>query len=152
VVEQLGIGIQRSNERDQEGVGRLKGELMKVTIVAIAMLLSTPAFSNEIPETLHFQKQMFGLICGTPDALRDELLNTHGEVPVVAGLLDGGVQYILYASKDKNTMSFVIHKSETEGCLVWSGASELGQAFMLNPTPNFPAKETSADAVPEWNS
>ena len=122
---------------------------MKASIVAIAMLLSTPAFSNEIPEALHFQQQVFGLICGTPEALRDELLNTHGEVPVVAGLLDGGTQWIMYVSEDRNTMSFVIQKSETAACLVWSGASELGQAFMLNPTPNFPAKETSA---PEWNS
>ena len=92
---------------------------------------------------------MFGLICGTPEALRIELLNTHGEVPVVAGLLDGGTQWIMYVSEDKNTMSFVIHKSETEGCLVWSGKSELGQAFMMNPNPGFPAEETSNK---DWNT
>jgi hypothetical protein len=117
----------------------------------VAALLSFPqsAFSEEVPEALHFQQQVFGLICGTPDALRDELLNTHGEVPVVAGLLDGGTQWIMYVSEDRNTMSFVIQKSETAACLVWSGASELGQAFLLNPAPDFPAKEASA---PEWNS
>ena len=108
-----------------------------------------PARAVELPENLTFQQQMFGLICGTPEAIRDELLNTHGEVPVVAGLLDGGTQWIMYVSEDKNTMSFVIHKSETEACLVWSGNSELGQAFMLNPNPNFPAKETSTK---DWNS
>jgi len=108
-----------------------------------------PARAAELPENLTFQQQMFGLICGTPEELRIELLNTHGEVPVVAGLLDSGTQWIIYVSEDKNTMSFVIHKSETEACLVWSGSSELGQAFMLNPNPDFPVKETSTK---EWNT
>ena len=109
-----------------------------------------PARAKELPEGLTFQQQMFGLVCGTPEQLKEELLKEHGEVPVVAGLLDSGTQWIIYASRDRNTMSFVIHKSETEGCLVWSGNSELGQAFMLNPSPDFPAEETAT--VPEWNS
>ena len=108
--------------------------------------------NNPLPEALTFQQQMFGLVCGTPEALKEELLKEHGEVPVVAGLLDSGTQWIMYVSEDRNTMSFVIHKSDTEGCLVWSGTSELGQAFMLNPNPNFPAKGATADAAPEWNS
>ena len=108
-----------------------------------------PARAVELPESLTFQQQMFGLICGTPEALKKELLDAHGEVPVVAGLLDGGTQWIMYVSEDKNTMSFVIHKSETEACLVWSGSSELGQAFMLNPNPDFPSKETSNK---DWNT
>jgi hypothetical protein len=108
-----------------------------------------PARAAELPDSLTFQQQMFGLICGTPEDLRIELLNTHGEVPVVAGLLDGGTQWIMYVSEDKNTMSFVIHKSDEEACLVWSGASELGQAFMLNPNPDFPVEETSNK---DWNT
>ena len=108
-----------------------------------------PARANELPEGLTFQQQMFGLICGTPEDIRDELLKTHGEVPVVGGLLDGGTQWIMYVSEDKNTMSFVIHKTDAEACLVWSGNSELGQAFMLNPAPDFPSKETSTK---DWNT
>ena len=115
---------------------------------ALVALFPSTARAAELPDSLTYQQQMFGLICGTPEDLRDELLKTHGEVPVVAGLLDGGTQWIMYVSEDKNTMSFVIHKSEAEGCLVWSGVSELGQAFMLNPEPDFPAKEAS---TPEWN-
>ena len=118
-------------------------------LVILWALLSGSAEAAELPERLTFQQQMFGLICGAPEDLKEELRNTHGEVPVVAGLLDGGTQWIMYVSEDKNTMSFVIHKSDTEACLVWSGSSELGQAFMLNPTPDFPAKETSTK---EWNS
>ena len=116
---------------------------------ALVVLFPSTAKANELPENLTFQQQMFGLICGTPEDLKAELRNTHGEVPVVAGLLDGGTQWIMYVSEDKNTMSFVIHKSDTEACLVWSGNSELGQAFMLNPNPDFPAKETSTK---DWNS
>ena len=122
--------------------------LALVAFAALAALFPSKASAAELPEGLVFEQKVFGLICGTPEALRDELLNTHGEVPVVAGLLDGGTQWIMYVSEDKNTMSFVIHKSEAEGCLVWSGVSELGQAFMLNPEPDFPAKEAS---TPEWN-
>ena len=116
---------------------------------ALVALFPSTAKAAELPDTLTFQQRMFGLICGTPEDLRDELLNAHGEVPVVAGLLDGGTQWVMYVSEDKNTMSFVIHKSETEGCLVWSGASELGQAFMLNPNPAWPVEEASDK---EWNT
>ena len=116
----------------------------------VAFFPGTAKAGTDLPDGLHFQQQTFGLVCGTPERLRIELLNTHGEVPVVAGLLDSGTQWIIYVSEDKNTMSFVIHKSETEACLVWSGSSELGQAFMLNPNPDFPAEETAT--VPEWNS
>ena len=129
---------------------------------AISMVLALFAFAaltaffpstskaEELPENLTFQQQMFGLVCGTPEDLRDELLSTHGEVPVVGGLLNSGTQWIMYVSEDRNTMSFVIHKSETEGCLVWSGASELGQAFMLNPNPDFPRDEVGS-ADKGWN-
>jgi hypothetical protein len=111
--------------------------------------VSTCSKAEELPETLHFQQQQFGLICGKPEDIRDELLKTHGEAPVVAGLLNNGTQYILYVSEDKNTMSFVIHKSDEEGCLVWSGASELGQAFMINPEPDFPI--IAEDDQGNWN-
>ena len=122
-----------------------------LALFAFAALAMCPSVTkaNELPESLTFQQQMFGLICGTPEDLKAELRNTHGEVPVVAGLLNGGTQWIMYVSEDRNTMSFVIHKSGAEACLVWSGSSELGQAFMLNPNPDFPAKETSTK---DWNS
>ena len=128
------------------------GITMLIALFAFALLAmcSGTAKANELPENLTFQQQMFGLICGTPEELRIELLNTHGEVPVVAGLLDSGTQWIIYVSKDKNTMSFVIHKSGAEACLVWSGNSELGQAFMLNPNPEFPV-EAADDAKGGWN-
>ena len=129
--------------------GAISFALAMFAFAALSMCTSI-AKANELPEGLTFQKQMFGLVCGTPEQLKEELLKEHGEVPVVAGLLDSGTQWIIYASRDRNTMSFVIHKSETEGCLVWSGNSELGQAFMLNPSPDFPAEETAT--VPEWNS
>ena len=117
---------------------------------ALAALLTTSVTAGTgMPEGLHLQQQTFGLICGTPERLRVELLAEHREVPVVAGLLNNGVQWIMYVSKDKNTMSFVIHKSDEEACLVWSGASELGQAFMLNPNPDFPVEETSNK---DWNT
>ena len=128
------------------------GITMLIALFTFALLAMCPvkAEANELPENLTFQQKMFGLICGTPGDIRDELLKAHGEVPVVAGLLDGGTQWVMYVSEDKNTMSFVIHKSETEGCLVWSGASELGQAFMLNPNPEFPV-EAADDARGGWN-
>ena len=114
----------------------------------LAALFPGTTKAEELPEGLTFQQQMFGLVCGAPGQLKEELLRKHGEVPVVAGLLDSGTQWILYVSKDKNSISFVIHKSETEGCLIWSGSSELGQAFMLNPNPDFPAED---DKDSGWN-
>jgi hypothetical protein len=119
------------------------------TILALALTaFLSPTLAEELPETLHFQQQQFGLICGKPEDIRDELLKTHGEVPIVAGLLNNGTQWIMYVSESKDTMSFVIHKSEDEGCLVWSGASELGQAFMMNPEPDFP---NESEEEKQWN-
>lgn len=125
---------------------------MALSASLFAMLISFPhsAFSNEMPEGLTVQQQMFGLICGKPEALRDELKKTHREVAVAGGLFVSGTQYVIYVNEDRTSFSFVIHKSDEQGCLVWSGEGEMGQAFMLNPEPQFPAKE--AVAAPEWNS
>ena len=137
------IQITRFMRKYQTAIG------MVLALFAFALFsMWQPARAAELPENLTFQQQMFGLICGKPEDLRDELLSAHGEVPVVGGLLDSGTQWIMYVSEDKNTMSFVIHKSDTEGCLVWSGNSELGQAFMLNPNPEWPIEDASDK---EWN-
>jgi hypothetical protein len=108
-----------------------------------AALFPNQANAQTIPETMHLQQQMFRLVCGTPEDIRDVLLTDHNEIAVVAGLLDSGHQYLLYVNEDKTTFSFVIHKSKTDACIVWSGASAKGQVFMMNPNLSWPVPKTT---------
>ena len=76
-------------------------------------------------------------------------METHGEIALVAGFLDNGVQLLWYGNKDNTTMSWVIHKNETEACLIWSGSSPDGNATVANPAPTWPE---DAPKEEEWNS
>jgi hypothetical protein len=122
---------------------------MVLALFAFAFLAMCPvmAEAQALPPGLEEVHRDFRLICGTPGKIMDELRDTHGEVPVVGGTLMDDVQYILYANEDGTTMSFVIHKGDDKACMIWTGASELGQAFMLNPEPQYPEKGESK----AWN-
>ena len=97
----------------------------------------------KFPEGMSFMQKQFGLVCASAEIIHRELRETHGEIPVVAGLLDGGTQYLLFINQNKTSMSFVIQKSEEESCIVWSGSSTTGQSFIMNPDLVFPEIKTS---------
>ncbi len=125
-----------------------------VVLVALGLLASTSvAEAQQAPDSFNTKTVPFFLACATPTEMRDTLLDVHGEVAMIAGWLDTGNQYLLYTNESGTSMSFVIHKSDGEACLVWSGMSAEGRAFIPNPEPMFPSDVlTDQKPVEEgWN-
>ncbi len=125
-----------------------------VVLVALGLLASTSvAEAQQAPDSFNTKTVPFFLACATPTEMRDTLLDVHGEVAMIAGWLDTGNQYLLYTNQDGTSMSFVIHKSDGEACLIWSGISTEGRAFIPNPEPKFPSDVlTDQKPVEEgWN-
>ena len=110
---------------------------------------SGAAYAQQAPESFNTKTVPFFLACATPVEMRDVLLEVHGEVAMVAGWLDTGNQWLVYTNQNGTSMSFVVHKTDGEACLIWSGFSEEGRAFIPNPNPIFPDKsETNSEG---WN-
>ncbi len=128
--------------------------LFVVVLVVLGLLASTSvAEAQQAPSNFNTKTVPFFLACATPIEMRDTLLEVHGEVAMIAGWLDTGNQYLLYTNQDGTSMSFVIHKSDGEACLIWSGMSAEGRAFIPNPEPMFPSEVlTDQNPVEEgWN-
>jgi hypothetical protein len=97
------------------------------------------ANAQQAPSNFSTKTVPFFLACASPTEMRDTLLEVHGEVAMIAGWLDTGNQYLLYTNESGTSMSFVIHKADGEACLIWSGMSEKGRAYIPNPAPTFPS-------------
>lgn len=103
----------------------------------VVSLLNGIAKASEVPESFSARTEPFYLVCSTPSELRDVLLSVHNEIPLVAGWLETGNQWLIYVSEDNSSMSFVVHKTDGEACIVWSGKSD-GKAYVPNPAPKWP--------------
>jgi len=114
---------------------------------------SGAAYAQQAPESFNTKTVPFFLACSTPTGMRDTLLEVHGEIALVAGWLDTGNQWLLYTNELGTSMSFVVHKTDGEACLIWSGISTEGKAFVPNPEPMFPsdALTDQAPTVERWN-
>ena len=123
-------------------------------LIVLGLLASTSvAEAQQAPSNFNTKTVPFFLACASPTEMRDTLLEVHGEVAMIAGWLDTGNQYLLYTNQEGTSMSFVIHKTDGEACLIWSGISTEGQAFIPNPEPTFPSDVLTdqAPTVERWN-
>ena len=123
-------------------------------LIVLGLLASTSvAEAQQAPSNFNTKTVPFFLACSSPTEMRDTLLEVHGEVAMIAGWLDTGNQYLLYTNQEGTSMSFVIHKTDGEACLIWSGISTEGQAFIPNPEPTFPSDVLTdqAPTVERWN-
>ena len=134
-----------------------KRYLAAVVFVAVLVFLGlvsgiSVAKAQTAPDHFNTKTVPFYLVCSTPTEMRDTLLDVHGEVAMIAGWLDTGNQYLLYTNQEGTSMSFVIHKTDGEACLIWSGISTEGRAFIMNPDPVFPVNEAIEEPKDEnWN-
>jgi len=114
---------------------------------------SGAAYAQQAPSNFNTKTVPFFLACSSPTEMRDTLLDVHGEIALVAGWLDTGNQWLLYTNELGTSMSFVIHKTDGEACLIWSGISTEGRAFVPNPEPMFPSDVLTDEAptVERWN-
>ena len=76
-----------------------------------------------------------GIIC-LPTVMRmvEVLGERFGEAIVASGELGGGSNYYIFANAKKSSSSIVISKPNS-ACLVWSGRSAEGMAFILAVEP-----------------
>lgn len=142
---------QKTNYLDRRMNERKKWDWILGIGVVLAFLAGTVelAVAQKAPSSFNTKTVPFFLACATPTEMRDTLLEVHGEVAMIAGWLDTGNQYLLYTNELGTSMSFVIHKTDGEACLVWSGMSSEGRAFIPNPAPTFPVTQQEAEG--KWN-
>lgn len=147
----MGTQKQKTNYLDRRMNERKKWDWIIGIGIVMAFLAGTAELvkAQEVPSSFNTKTVPFFLACSTPTDMRDTLLEVHGEVAMIAGWLDTGNQYLLYTNESGTTMSFVIHKSDGEACLIWSGMSSDGRAFIPNPEPRFP--QTKPVIEDKWN-
>ncbi len=124
--------------------------MMKSGILALSMLASVVQ-AQEPPENFNTKTVPFYLVCSTPTEMRDVLLEEAGEIALVAGWLDTGNQWLVYTNESGTSMTFVVHKSDGEACIIWSGISSNGRAFIMNPEPTFPDVDNESITKDGWN-
>ncbi len=124
--------------------------MMKSGILALSMLASVVQ-AQEPPENFNTKTVPFYLVCSTPTEMRDVLLEEAGEIALVAGWLDTGNQWLVYTNESGTSMTFVVHKSDGEACIIWSGLSSNGRAFIMNPEPTFPDVDNESITKDGWN-
>ncbi len=136
---------------DNDWADRAKGVIF-IVVFMILLLIGLSYCSNvraqEAPLGVTSKTVPFTIHCSSPTQMRDILLETHGEIALVAGFLENGYQLLWYGNKANTSMSWVIHKSATEACLIWSGVSPDGNATVANPAPTWPEDSTKEE---EWN-
>ena len=125
--------------------------MIKSGLLGLSMLASV-AQAQQAPDHFNTKTVPFYLVCSTPTEMRDVLLAEAGEIALIAGWLDTGNTYLLYSNEMGTSMSFVIHKTDGEACLIWSGISTDGRAFIPNPEPMFPEVGAEEPTIEdEWN-
>ena len=142
------------NDKFNEIFKRYLAAVVFVAVLIFLGLVSGISLANAQTAPDHFNTKTvpFYLVCSTPTEMRDVLLEEAGEIALVAGWLDTGNQYLLYTNESGTSMTFVIHKTDGEACIIWSGISTKGRAFIMNPDPVFPVNEAIEEPKDEnWN-
>ena len=109
---------------------------MKALILALALMVSPVMAQSPIPPPDAIRRQVtIGIIC-LPTVMRivEVLGERFGEAIVASGELGGGSNFYIFANAKKSSSSIVISKPNS-ACLVWSGRSPEGMAFMLAVEP-----------------
>jgi len=69
------------------------------------------------------------------------LSDKFGEAPIAMGQLNETDSFLIFVNEERSSSTIVIakqRKEEVEVCMVWSGRTEPGLTFALNPSPQFP--------------
>ena len=142
------------NDKFNEIFKRYLAAVVFVAVLIFLGLVSGISLANAQTAPDHFNTKTvpFYLVCSTPTEMRDVLLAESGQIALIAGWLDTGNQYLLYTNELGTSMTFVIHKSDGEACIIWSGLSTEGRAFIPNPAPIFPEAKTNEPIKGDgWN-
>ena len=117
---------------------------MKKLLLALALVVSPVSADNSSPPPYMFHQTVpFSLYCVNSFERMIEIMHDDfREVPLLMSHMIEICTVIVFTNKDKTTSTYVGAKVDKQGneevCILWSGKSEEGLSFSLNPNPVFP--------------
>ena len=117
---------------------------MKKLLISLAFVMSPAYAQNSSPPPDMFHQMVpFSLYCVNSFERMEEIMHDDfKEVPLLMSHMSEISTVIVFTNKDKTTSTYVGAKVDKQGneevCILWSGKSEEGLSFSLNPNPVFP--------------
>ena len=109
------------------------------------MLIVSPvsADNSSPPDDMFHQMVPFSLYCVNNFERMVEIMHDDfREVPILMSHMSEISTIVVFVNKDKTASTYVGAKVDKQGkeevCILWSGKSEKGLSFSLNPNPVFP--------------
>ena len=104
------------------------------------------------PPDMYQQTVPFSLWCvPTFERMVELLADDFSEAPVLLSHMSQRSTLIVFSNSDFSTSTYVATRLKEDGteevCVLWSGSSEPGMSFSLNPSPVFPEGKTKKDGV-----
>lgn len=104
------------------------------------------------PSDMYQQTVPFSLWCfPTFERMVELLAEDFSEAPVLLSHMSPRSTLIVFSNSDFSTSTYVATRLKDDGteevCVLWSGSSEPGMSFSLNPSPVFPEGKTKKDGV-----
>ena len=118
---------------------------MKKVLALTFALIALPSMASDPPDDIKSRTETILLHCAPSlERMTKLLAETWGETPVAFMELSRSTRAVIFTNKNSTTTSIVIDmRSKTGGdaCLLWSGKSEDGLGWMVNPNPVFPVTD-----------
>jgi len=122
---------------------------MKALALAAGLMagffMPTYAQESDVPRDVISRTVRMQIFCvGSMVRMATLLGDKFGEAPVAMGRLNDTDSFLIFVDKYRSTSTIVIakqRKEEVEVCMVWSGRTEPGLTFSLNPSPQFPEQK-----------
>ena len=104
------------------------------------------------PPDMYQKTVPFSLWCfPTFERMVELLADDFSEAPVLLSHMSKRSTLIVFSNSDFSTSTYVASRIKEDGteevCVLWSGPSEPGMSFSLNPSPVFPEGKTKKDGV-----
>ena len=117
---------------------------MKRLALILALMVS-PVMAEQLkpPPDMFHQTVPFSLWCfSTFERMVELLAEDFSETPVLLSHMSKRSTLIVFSNSDFSTSTYVATRLKEDGteevCVLWSGSSEPGMSFSLNPSPLFP--------------
>ena len=116
---------------------------MKALALALALIAAPVAAEDRSPPDDVTARLVRMQIYCVPSLERMATLlsDKFGEAPIAMGRLTETDSFLIFVNEERSSSTIVIakqRKEEVEVCMVWSGRTEPGMTFALNPSPQFP--------------
>ena len=114
---------------------------MKSLLLSLLLLIS-PVIAEEPPTDVIPRFVQMQIFCVPSfERMATLLSDKFGEAPIAMGQLNETDSFLIFVNEERSSSTIVIakqRKEEVEVCMVWSGRTEPGLTFALNPSPQFP--------------